>query len=500
MHAAFAAAPLVLACVLLAAKVSAPRAAAVSLVCAVLVAVFVFPIPAAPAWSTARSLGPTALEVLVILLGGVVLSEILSASGAQHQLATWVQQCCADPGRAVLLIVLGITPFVESITGFGVGVVVAVPLLRHIGLPAGKAAVLGLLGLVIVPWGALAPGTLVAAQLGGVPFDELGVRSAVLSGPVFAIMGGAALVVACGWRSARAHGPDLLLVAGTLWTAVWATNRLIGTPLAGAIGSLATIAVTLALSRIRDQVSLGLDGPTWHALRPYGLLVAGLLSSSVVVMAVGAEGPWELVASPSTWLMITCLATPLLVGLRGTELSAAVMTALRRWWPIAVATALFLTLGGVLTATGMSTTLAQAASQLGPVYLFLVPFLGGLGGFIAGSNAGANAMFAASQAQAAHVLGADVTQVVGMQNVSASLLTMAAPPRVALAASLATAPTGTLAPTHRAASQQADTSMRWSSAEPPALEQVSASSTLRVVLAADVAVLVVLGALNVLLS
>ena len=61
------------------------------------------------------------------------------------------------------------------------------PLLVRIGLTPVRAVVAGLLGLVLVPWGSLGPGTLVAAQLGGEDVTELGYRSAVLSLPVLVV-------------------------------------------------------------------------------------------------------------------------------------------------------------------------------------------------------------------------------------------------------------------------------------------------------------------------
>ncbi|MHA6798001.1 L-lactate permease [Bounagaea algeriensis] len=514
MQAVLAATPLVVACVLLAVGLGTVRAALVALLTAVVIAVLAFPVPAAEVSSTAGSLGPTTLEVLVILLGGVVLSDMLAGSGAQQQLAAWVRQCCADPGRAVLLVVLGITPFAESVTGFGIGVVVAVPLLRHIGMSPRKSAVLGVLGLVIVPWGALGPGTLIAAELGGVGFDALGVRSAALSGVVFGLVGAAALVVARGRRGVLTRSPDLLVVAGCLWISVWAANLVLGTALAGVLGGIVTIGAALLLSRLRDRVALRVNARTRRALRPYALLVAGLLTSSLLVRGLAGEGPWQLLASPATWLVLTCLCTPPLVDLRGAALRRAVVTGLRRWLPIASATGLFLVLGGVLTATGMSAALAEAASRLGPSYLALVPFVGGLGGFIAGSNTGANAMFAASQAQAAHALGVSGLHVLGAQNVSASLLTMASPPRVALAVSLAAAgnhlaaaagsPEGTSerpAVTGAAATSCGDSDDPAAAAEQS--DEGSADtrspdirSTLRPVLGADVVVLLALAALT----
>jgi lactate permease len=96
----------------------------------------------------------------------------------------------------------------------------------------------------------------------------------------------------------------------------------------------------------------------------------------------------------------------------------------------------FLVLGALMTATGMSAELAQAGASLGDAYVALVPWVGGLGGFLTGSNAGANAMFAAAQADAARALGLAPLDLVAAQNVGASLLTMASAPRVALAVGL----------------------------------------------------------------
>jgi L-lactate permease len=52
MHSVLAAAPLVVACVLLAVGVGAVRAAVVSIACAALIAVLAFPVPVTRAWSS----------------------------------------------------------------------------------------------------------------------------------------------------------------------------------------------------------------------------------------------------------------------------------------------------------------------------------------------------------------------------------------------------------------------------------------------------------------
>ena len=109
---------------------------------------------------------------------------------------------------------------------------------------------------------------------------------------------------------------------------------------------------------------------------------------------------------------------------------------LRAWSPVALVTSAFLVLGALLTATGQAAELGRAAATLDTAYPAVAPWLGGLSGYLTGSNAGANAMLAAAQAEAAAGLGLSVITLVTVQNVSASLLTMASPARVAMAAAV----------------------------------------------------------------
>ncbi|MFD2393792.1 SLC13 family permease [Dietzia aerolata] len=159
----------------------------------------------------ATSLGPTVLEVALILLGGVLLATALSATGARDHIAGWLERVGDEQDRvpAILLLVFGLTPFMESVTGFGLGVVITAPLLVRMGLSPVRAVVAGLLGLVLVPWGSLGPGTLVAAELGGQDVDALGVWSALLSLPVLLVSMTVVLVVVAPSRPSPAcwHWP-----------------------------------------------------------------------------------------------------------------------------------------------------------------------------------------------------------------------------------------------------------------------------------------------------
>ncbi|SHF14824.1 L-lactate permease [Streptoalloteichus hindustanus] len=476
MSAALAATPPMFALLLLLLRRTALTAALGAVAVAVVIALLAFPTPLDALVNTGARLAPTAVEVAVILLGGVVLNELLAASGTQRRLADAIAEACGGRGRAVVVVVLGVTPFAESVTGFGIGVVVAIPLLRRLGLSARQAAITGLLGLVTVPWGSMAPGTLVGAQLGGVGFQELGVRSAVLSLPVFLLAGAGALLVATGWRGLLGALPDLLVGTAVLWTVIWATNTWIGVPLAGVLGGLALITVALLLGRRTG-------GGVLRTLRPYLVLLAGLMGSRLVVALVDAEGWWTAVlVSPALWLVVTVAVTPRLEGVDPGTARVCVAAGVRRAVPVAASAVVFLALGALLTVTGMSAALAAAAAGLGPAYLGVAPFVAALGGFLAGSNTGANAMFAASQAAAAQTLGVPALALVGVQNVSAALAIMSSLPRVALAAQLAS-------------DQESGDQKSGDSAAPA--DTTTPTRVLPVVLAVDVVVLLALAAITV---
>lgn len=92
----------------------------------------------------------------------------------------------------------------------------------------------------------------------------------MLSLPVFLIVGAAAVLIAVGGQCALAALPDVALVGGALWAGVLAVNATVGTPLAGALGSLAAIGAALLLARCRDRSSPSLPADVRAASRRTG--------------------------------------------------------------------------------------------------------------------------------------------------------------------------------------------------------------------------------------
>ena len=405
-------------------------AALVGVAAALLAIAMAFSQPASIWVAAAIHWAPVLLEVVLIVGGGLLLSEVLRQSGAQKALADWLLVRAGSGTGAVLLVVHGITPFAESVTGFGVGVTIGIPLLTHFGLPARKVALIGLLGLCAVPWGSMGPGTLVAATMADLPFKDLGQASALVSMIPFAITG----MVAAGLCSAPGRLSLALLqglLSGLLLTAAVALmNAVAGTAPAGALGALVVVGFHLLRMRALQQAQ-PLHPLGRRALAAYVLLLGGVLVAGVLVRALGLPGLWHGLASPGLWLL---LAAGFFA--RGLPERESLQRVWRSWAQVAPVTALFITLGVLMAVSGMAAELAHALAQSGPLYLLAAPFVGALGGFVTGSNTGANAMFAATQAEIARALNAPLLPFMAVHNVSASLLLMASPGKVEMAVQL----------------------------------------------------------------
>jgi lactate permease len=125
-------------------------------------------------------------------------------------------------------------------------------------------------------------------------------------------------------------------------------------------------------------------------------------------------------------------AAALLLRLPRAELALALRLSWRQWLPTALGTVGFVVLGQLMATSGMTAELAAAAARLGDLYAGAVPVLGALGGFVMGSNTGANAMLATLQGEAAARLGLSTTFVVALQNTAAANATMVSPSRILL--------------------------------------------------------------------
>ena len=357
----------------------------------------------------------------------------------------------ADPTtayRRLFASCLLLGPFAESAMGFGVGVIVATAAALRLGARGVDAVVLALFSQALVPWGALAIGTMVGSALSGLPPELLGWWSAVLSVPLLA---GYLMFF---WRFAAHAGFRIGARQGAidgLWLAVAAAllvvaNRALATEIAliAAFGP-----VFLAHMLVHDRP---VDAAAWRdAARraaPYFALTLILIATRTVppltallnlLVLKPFDGQPALAPfyNPGFWLFAIGAATLAAHG-KGTALGHVLRdTATRAWRPSAI-TLVFVVMAQWMGASGIAVTLAeQAYAAFGVAALAASPVLAAMGGFLTGSNAVSNGMM--MPIQAALGLRADLPEgfLASVQNTTGSNLTLLSPMRVAMGCALA---------------------------------------------------------------
>jgi len=348
--------------------------------------------------------------------------------------------------RRVFAICFLIGPFAEAATGFGVGQVATVAALSAVGLAPLDVVLLGLFSQILVPWGAMANGTIIGAHLAGLPPSELGVASAMVSGPllfawlfVFWRMAGAAGLA--NTNAIRAHEVAwLLFVLSSLVCA----NRFLGPEIAG----MATLGplIVLRFWRVerpnrklwRSAVRVGL---------PYAVLILGLAASravSVFSVALAApltlqpfpDGPvWVPLLHPGTWLAGVGILTAVISG-RGRAIPAAAYNAWAHGRKAVLTIAIYLVVAQIMADSSMAQGIADGVRRaLGSLAVIVTPLLAGALGFLTGSSNATNGLLMRSQVSLAdgHVA---LVWIAALQNTAAAAMTMLSPVRVSMGCAL----------------------------------------------------------------
>jgi lactate permease len=371
----------------------------------------------------------TSAQVLYVLFGGLLLYNLLSAGGAVEDVSRFLGRL--EPDRVALAagVVVGVAPFFESVTGFGVAIVISAPILLAAGFTPLRAAVLASWGQCAVPWGALGVGTVIGSHLAGTGFGALSNASALLSLPLFPVYGLSAVALADGWdgikrRGAEAVALGLIAGVGTLLTSLYLVPEL-----SGAVGGLAAAGVFLAWRRHR------LAGIPVRALLTYAFLLALLAATNgigILRTVLAKLGP--VFDGPGLPLLVSGVFAAVILETGRGQIAVAARRTVSQWLPTAGAVLTFVLAGEVVAGSGAAGLLAGGAEAFGGLFPAVSPVLAALGGAFTGSNAASNALFMPLQVEAARGLDLSTGLTAAVQNVAGSYASMLAPQRLVLAA------------------------------------------------------------------
>lgn len=325
-----------------------------------------------------------ASQPIAVVVGGLLFHAAVAVEGGQAERA--------PDARRIFIATLLMGNFMESVTGFAVGAVFALAMLRAMGLRGAPAGALALLSLSMVPWGGLGPGTLLGAALIGVPAQDAAALAAWPNAAWLLVLG-----PVC-WRLTRAAGVEIppgeklaqMGMLSVMAVLLVASHAVLPFEVVGLVSSGSVL--LFALWRLDPPK----DAADWRrairALAPYAILTIALLAARAIPNAPALQ-PWpELPPFRITHVSVVLIVVGLaLLALRDRPLARA-EAALRRAARPALVLMLYVLLARWLSGSGATPALAKAAADaLGPLAPYAIPPLGLLSGIVTGSNVGSNA-------------------------------------------------------------------------------------------------------------
>ncbi|WP_037587540.1 L-lactate permease [Stenoxybacter acetivorans] len=381
------------------------------------------------------------LNAFAVIFTGLMLGLLLKQTGQTKQLDKRLSELPLHQTAKISLLLFGLLPALESITGFGVSLLLAVPVFMAM-FPRQAAMKLSLLSMNIMPWGTLGLATIVAANLTQQNIASLGSASALISFGVFPCIAVIAAYL-IGGNSARHY--FLPLAAAVSFSVLLLAFNLLGwVELAGAMAGFVNFVLWFfilnASNRNNPFPELKL---LFKQLSPYLWVV--LLVLLIKIIAVSFPNITEQLSVSGDSSHFYLLKSPGLALLSATLLWA--------WktkqkpslpWKQSYKTCstlfVFIVLSQFLFFAGFIEAFIQTIPKNSSIwlYLFISPLLGMLSGFIAGSNLGANALLINMQEQIGAMFHHELL-FAALQNSSAGHTVFVSLPIIILALSIADA-------------------------------------------------------------
>lgn len=489
LSALIAAIPLVLLLVLLGVfRMRSHWAAGLSLLVALLIAVFAFRMPALSALSgTVQGAAFGVFPIVWIIVNAVWVNRLIDTSGLMSVVRQTFTKVSADYRIQALVVAFCFGSVLEAMAGFGAPIVVIAAILMALGFTPIRAATVAMFAdSAGTAFGSMGNPIIALSKAANLPVVQLGQMVGRQSSIVAVFVPFVLLLVLDGKRGLRQLWPVGLVAGLAFAVGQFVTSNFLAYPLADLIGALVATAAATALVQVwSPAVPAGISeasGPgavkahtgqspedystdfslatRLRAFTPYLLLIVllALVSISNPVAhfadhlsiefrwpgtgAIGINGkPLTLDTFEFNWLNAT--GTVLLItGLISIAvLRVPMRTALREYVRAAVqikraaiTVILVLALAYAMNYSGEAVIIGTWLAGAGGAFVLLSPVLGWLGVAATGSDTSANALFGAVQVAAANHLGMSRFLLAAANSEAGALGKLISPQNLAMAA------------------------------------------------------------------
>ncbi|SUM58366.1 L-lactate permease lctP-like protein [Staphylococcus microti] len=384
-----------------------------------------------------------------VIFFGILLFHLMNESENIKAISHQIKNLTDDKALQVIILVMGISPLIESTSGFGTAFLVVTPIFIALGIDNYKAACIGILSLIAVPWGALATGTVIGAQLVNIDLQNVGYLTAILTFLTITFFLMMCLFILGGYKTVLANKWRIVIYPLTFSFTNLIFNHFISVELAGVFSSLLAIIIGIGNVKLYNQKNNNNYKRLLWLLSPYIILTVLVLVTRIIPsfkmflsnhMVVSFEQyhfQLPVLYSPGFWLILACVYTIIKFQIHLSIVQNAIRKTFKQWGLFVISTTSFIALAEIMDVSGMISEISTSLTdQLGSYFIILSSVIGSIGGFLTGSNTGANAMFMKLQVQAAQHLNISSELIASLQNASASNATMSTPSRIMLASEI----------------------------------------------------------------
>jgi lactate permease len=446
--------------------IAAHKAAAISVFVALLIALYIFKMPAKTAgmsllYGAAFGLFPIGW----IVISAMFLYTITVISGLFEILKDSVASLSDDRRIQAILIAFSFGAFIEGAAGFGTPVAISGALMVGLGFRPLQAAILCLIANTApVAYGALGTPIIGLTTVTGIP-EMLISKMAARQLPFFSLIVPiwmTAVQVRMDrqpWRKVWEVWPALFVAGGSFAITQFVIGNFINFQLVDILGGVASMAALAIFTRFWKPPTIYGDQPdvpvaikqhppqlVFRAWLPWALLTLIVFAwgyppiksklekipHSVQVLKVKdvhgvvyrtppvvekrtldkAEYRFNWLTAPGTAILIAALLTILLTRLNSQQIQQSILiTASRLRLPI-LTICLILAMGFITKYSGMDAVLGLAFTRTGWLYPFFAAMLGWLGVALTGSDTSSNVMFGSMQKITAEQAGLPVVLIV----------------------------------------------------------------------------------------
>ena len=428
--------------------------------------------------------------VLTIVWTSVYMFNLVDRLDGIDAIGRAMARLADDRLARALLIGWGFSSFVQGVTGFGVPIAVAAPLLIMVGFAPARAAAMALVGHGwAVTFGSMGSSYYTIQLVTGIEGDVIAPHMALLFAPVVVVSGALVAHIEGGLASVRRGLPLVLVAGGVMAAGMYALAAADAPQIASSVPAvlgMAAIALVARTPLLRpapatpapappepveapdnaDDAAPSAPMPFWLAFMPYALLISLSVVAQIGPIKEAASGlrlaldypgfvtgegfevapapdyaPIRLLNHPAPLIVASLAVSGALYAFAGRWRLHAAREALRLTYSQCLATSIGVAtmamMAVIMADTGMTVLLARGLADVsGPAFPLVSPFIGMLGAFMSGSNTNSNVMFGLLQLETARALDIAPVTIASIQSVGASVGSAMAPAKVLVGAAI----------------------------------------------------------------